>query len=155
MKSLLVLLAIWHMCSARQGANRANMSDEDYDMVYILTNCRNGPVFLYANFQLCRPRAQCRNIAYHKDVQTPLAFIKLNFDLFSFSSPEHPPTDVFLTNASSNVDTSFSWYTFPQRKRIGVDANGTLEVDSEVTYYKPQLCAFHHNIPFSLEWHHF
>ena len=67
-------------------------------------------------------------------MQTPLAFIKLNFDLFSFSSPEQAPVDVFLTKAtfkSFNDGRSVHWYTFPkkERLRVGVDANGTLKFE--------------------------
>ena len=75
-------------------------------------------------------------------MQNPKAFIKLNFDLFSFeSSPEDHPVDMFLTEVDPlSEDKSFILYTFPREDRLGVDANGTLIVDSEVvlviSYYK-------------------
>ena len=68
----------------------------------------------------------------------PFAVVNYNLDIVSFSSPE--PVDVFLTASDDGKITT--WYTFPQRERLGVDANGTLELESEVIYQRFRTLPF-------------
>ncbi|XP_065829414.1 uncharacterized protein [Oscarella lobularis] len=114
MKALLALLAIGLMRFARSGSM---FSDEELKMLFC-------PV---------------QDFARSGDIKEPLAFIKCDGSVLSLSLPNgSAPEEIFLTQVAKTK--SLIWSTFKPQKRLGVDTNGTLEINNKTTFKQLDAC---------------